>query len=229
MDAEYPLEIIPDHTFKRVMDIQGILYSQSVYVQRRSELPEEECVDPFGDVTEKALGEYLIGMSVNIMGTPHLAEYGYWIQKKPASNHWDGNDVDIKHYKDSYYKDENQTLIYICASELEGVNVPYERNFMDRKVFEKYKDIPGIFAEEKSFARTEDYKLTATFHHFHEPTYLNYFHAEIWLTHGDIKVKDLKPNPEWKEKLTKLFKEAIRARASLKCPNFVPILESEYK
>lgn len=232
----YPPALLPCTLFVKEISKLGRIYKSGMYyTQRRTECTEEECVDKFGNVTEKALGiewtdrDPIIGMSVNILGSPHLPEHGKWRQFGQGSKYWDGLDVDLNQYHDCYNYDDKRGAVYLNATILEGLPIPHEIKFADRVGYEKYKGIPGIYGE--NFSRDKSYLVTGYISHLHRPTFLNYWHAEIWLsyhnedTDGDnsnaqaILSKNLKEKPEWRKRLKGLFIECLRVNASANLPS----------
>ncbi len=225
----YPEALLPmagDNGYLPEITLSDIYPGQRYFTQRRACCPKEECVR-MGEVTFKALynenvpddkkGYDLIGFSVNMMGTPHIPEYGKWHQKNPASKPWDGNEVNITDYKKCYDWEENQAFVYLDAGLLEGLDFPFVRR-LERDTFEKYKDVPDIY--NRAFSRLTDYPIKGIIRHFHAPSFLNYWHAEIWIFDQYLKekVKYLKSNPEWKERIQRRFLESLRAHAIADLP-----------
>lgn len=236
----YPDELLPKLYFRDnpKIDLAKIYRGGCHYTQRRAACEESRCTDDQGEVTFAAMydtlredskrGDELIGFSVNMMGTPHLSEYGKWLQKNPGSKYWDGKDVDIKNYVGAYEFRENQAFVYLDAEAIESAKIPYEIQFADRDAYEKYGMVPGIY--EKDFSRSSRYSVEGIVRHFHAPTFLNYWHAEIWVTHpeNDIKSKNLKEKPEWKKVLQRKFLELLRASATTKMNRCDEIPPSAY-
>ena len=237
-ELAYPSALLPKTIYVREIDISTVYKSGKYFTQRRASCSAEECVDPFGQVTFKSLyrtdveekhqGEDLIGMSLNMMGSPHLPEYGKWIQMKSGSKYWDGKEVKIEEYADSYIWKEDQAAVHLDATSLEGLEIPYCIYFADRSNFEKFKNVPGVY--DKAFSRTTGYNVIGNLRHFHEPTFLNYWHVELWVYHkeNDYKSKNIKNNPDWKLKLQHSFLELVRANASIGLPEHDEIPPESY-
>lgn len=230
----YPVALIPNTAYKTDMKLENVLKNGNFYTQRRASCSKRECSDDNGNITEKAIGEIntITGMSVNLMGTPHIPEYGKWIQKDKARSYWDGKIVDVSGCVMTCEFDDNLVMLYLRASELEGMTFPYVRKFGDRTPFEKYANVAEIYG--KGFSRTVDYSMSGIIGHLHRPTNMNYWHAEIWITHKDIKTgervlfTEFKDHPEWKRKVSRMFKELIRSHASLTLPEHDVIPSSVY-
>lgn len=241
-DGVYPTALLPSTDYVEFIRLSDIYPTGQYYTQRRVTGRVEDHVDKFGNVMESALGvewndnDHITGMSVNMMGTPHLPEYGKWTQSNPASKHWDAKEVDFKKYAESCKFNRDQEFVYLNATNLEGITIPHKMYLANQEIHDLYKDVAGIYG--KQFASNYGYDVVGTIRHIHTPTFANYWHAEIWMTHlktGDdyqesetideygrmIKFKGLKEKPEWKQTVKHLFVASL-------LPNVLTELPSEY-
>lgn len=245
----YPAELLPSLDYIGFIRLLDIYPNGVYYTQRRVNGKLEDHLDKFGNVMESALGvewsdkDHITGLSVNMMGTPHLPEYGKWTQAKPASDHWDCKEVDFKDYEDKCKFDGNQEFVYLNASSLEGASIPHTMYLANREIYDIYKDVAGIY--KKQFASNYGYDVVGEIRHYHVPTFANYWHAEIWLTHvktdnegqdaesdGDyekmIKFRGLKEKPEWKKKVKNLFVTCMLSNTSASLPSNHSSIPSEH-
>lgn len=196
----YPLEILPSTNFVMKLDMDALMlkYSRLTIVRQ-----VEGVLDDFWEEVEgkevkvlstKVFSSSMYNLSMNLLGGLFLADkhLPFLPQGNEACGDWDGSDVNIDNFAGTNFYSETQPCFGICfyVNEVNGLFIPYRKQFKTQEGFNLYKDqvkvvanqleleieklIVGTFINSKQ--PTEVYARTTV---NHSPNRLNYWHTTL--------------------------------------------------
>ena len=174
-----PLEdIVPKSNFVEEIDISSLCNSQTLGFVRRSLKSKEDILDDVDEIRVDAIcSNYneIPGLSFNILGALFIIKDLEYTFKKKAVQKWDGLEVEINDYKAFIESTLNPIPIYFLSSDLIITKIPHEsvHNESIKELLKKIEDESKytILNGKVSFSLSTSVQ--------HEPTFLNYWHAEL--------------------------------------------------
>lgn len=155
--------------------------------------------------------EHLPHMSINLYGGLFQPEHVRFVQKKPASDPWDGtSDVSLDEYIVYVTENDRYTPVFYRASELFQNDVKTAVFFQDRNAYDAASawfskngySLPP-YEKDKSFIIDIEIRVK------HVPTNLNYWHTqmEVYPPHGEKELKD--DNAKWRKRIFNQIRDSI--------------------
>ncbi|WP_333876237.1 hypothetical protein, partial [Flavobacterium sp.] len=178
----------PKTKYKVEINFDDLTSSNSVYVLRRSELPQDETFHKFNDGSiilndDALLSERIPELSLNLMGGVFKLKHSAFVPIKNGSKVWTGGKIYLSEYFSDYKIDNQNGCIYINANQLHNKTVPYE-----------IESNPNLHKEIEKFIRTvgpngtnnvirnsppDSISLLGKIYFKHVPVNLNYWHIEL--------------------------------------------------
>lgn len=246
----YPQEILPSTDFVTKLDMDALMlkYSRLTIVRQ-----VEGVLDDFLEEVEgmevkvlspKVFSSSMYNLSMNLLGGLFLADkhLPFLPKGNEACGDWDGNGVNIDDFTGTDFYSETRPCfgIYFYANEVDGLFIPYRKQFKTQEEFNLYKDqvkvvanhleveieklIVGTFVNSKQpieiYARTEMN---------HSPNLLNYWHVTLdTYTPNSQQYLDSRSvsNPE--KKALKTLKNILVDKASINQIEIDTLSEGDY-
>lgn len=191
---EYPLELIPLPEYRRMINItSAINASYPLFVGRRMSGVVQDFVEIDDDLflipstLYDELCNQVPDMSMNMLTTISKVDYLKWQQVKPASDDWDGNEINVEEFKDFVsFVSPSYAIIY-KASNLHNIHIPYKKSFNSKNEYEAGKKYIDHVEEliDKNFQKGNEYDFTAISKLEHKPTNMNYWHVTLDVYESD--------------------------------------------
>jgi hypothetical protein len=231
---KYPFCIIPKSKYKREIHLLELMPTHSIGFVRRSKKNHEETFDENGILREDAiLPDEIHGFSMNMLGGKFKSTHIKFRVKKPASEHWTGEQIRFLKYYSCIEILNPAVPIFFLLADIQEEPFPYEIDIKSSKA----KELTNKKAEEiidklgrKPLINNNKLILRGCLKIKHTPNKLNYWHAEIWI----YDIED-KPIPKTKSEWTKSAAEyalndviAIKAVPFLKMSDYNAIEKKYY-
>lgn len=167
-------------------------------------------------------------MSMNMLTTISKTDYLKWQQIRPASNSWDGLEVNILDYKDCVSIVSPSFAIIYKAINLHQVNIPYKKSFNSREEYKKGKKYVDSVEEliDKNFQKSNKYSFTAVSRLEHKPTNMNYWHITLDIYEPD-KDSFVKNNKGYRQDICEYVVDTM-LKKNVRLQITEPILDEKY-
>ena len=160
---------------------------------------------------KKTCFAHLPHMSMNLYGGLFQPEHVRFVQKKPASDLWDGNsDISLDEYIGYVTENDRYKPVFYRASELCQKDVKTAVSFQERSAYDAAS--AWFSASGYSLPTYEKGKfldIDTEIRVKHVPTKLNYWHTqmEVYPPHGEKELKD--DNAKWRERIFNQIRDSI--------------------
>lgn len=224
--SDFPKSIIPKENFVLLMDMDNLLEHESIFVLRRSDRNYEDTFNDLGILRDEALSPREVpNLSINLLGGFFKPEHTKYRIINRGMQKW-GNykSINISEYLEDFEIIENYTPIFIEANNINEVEVPYTQH-VNKDITKEVEKFFSIMP--KPSISGGKYHLQGKTKLVHDPTNLNYWHAELRLENfkGDeIKYKKSAYISEFCEKV---ISDIICANAYPSIDN-IPSIPEEY-
>jgi hypothetical protein len=217
---DYPQNILPSPTYKKILDFDNVLQFHNVFLLRRAEVSFEEAFFKLGDsyiLKDDAIDYRRIpNLSTNLLGGGFKPNHSIFRVTRDtlAEKKWDGANVYLSEHLNSYTKVEGGCVVYLKANNIHNVDFPYnlDSNPVFHKEIEKFKNIFNDKIEENILG--QKIKLLGSTKIVHDPINLNYWHVELKLM--DYSGSELKnANSKKHEQIAKHAKDNLIKMNSL--------------
>lgn len=218
---KYPYEVVPKATYKELLEFKVLKHDYpNMLVLRMVKGRKEDYYDASSnnkELTDRIFQGSIQNLSMNLLGGKFEIKHHSFLPKNNGASNWDGNNIKLSQYKDSYI-DENPAF-YICfnVEEIDGKTYPFpnpfntqeERDSMEKEATATLnKHGLNIDQEivEKFRSPRDNVNIQVLMKLNHHPTMLNYWHITLDTTRPD--------NPEYImpcEKLNSRDKRQMKA------------------
>ena len=222
---DYPKEILPKKGFAMPFPLHELSKTYGDYLLcYRIDGCVEDNLEPgtFGgqQKLKKTCFEHLPHMSMNLHGGLFLPEHVRFVQKKPASDRWDGvSDISLEEYTVHVTENERYVPVFYRASELCQNGIKTLISFQDKSA---YDAASKLFSESSSpfppYEKDKYFEVTIEIRVEHVPTNLNYWHTqmEVYPPQGKKGLKDA--NATWRERIFNQIRDSILCYRYAKSP-----------
>ena len=221
-DSSYPKEILPTSKYVIKIDIDDLLGKVSDFLvcRRIKGSLEENTVTFNGKVRLKveALGK-IPNLSTNLLGAKFQADQH--IAFSPTGDarcDWDGKNIDLAKFKDSFQVVENCTYVAYHGDALHNIPVPYRKNL--NKDDKNKLASRGINLD--NFITKGEAELTGTIKLEHKPTMLNYWHIVMDIYPYDSPDPIKKDDAAWQKNMVDFVVQKILAVKFEAAPEYIP-------
>lgn len=220
---KYPYSILPKTSFKIEMNFDDLIENHSIFVLRRSDLPENETFHTFKDGSiilndDSIENKRVPDLSLNLMGGIFKKSHSIYIAIKEGIKPWKGEKVYLSEQILNYEINDSFGSIFINANELHNKSIPYNipSNINLHKEIKKFEGVLGISENIISNTPPDKIKLKGRIYFKHDPLKLNYWHIEMKIE--DFKNITLKKvgNSSNERFVEELFNNWIKINS---CPN----------
>lgn len=224
--SDYPSRILPRKEFVKQIGRETLKAIDPV-LQRKCDVPIEECCvnGDLNHVTVAAFGQRgLAKMSVNLLGGEFIVGDENWHQNLGRTASWDGKDVALKNYEGRYEFKKAHASVYFRFETADELKWPFPRKFPNLQEFKKNVSavIEGM-KDEKDFSSANEYMLQAHAECHHDPTFLNYWHAEIRsFIDNERREEVLNDSSRYKQALLNGMIDRLRSKSTLRVPETIP-------
>lgn len=198
---KYPYEVVPKATYKKRLVFKALRSDHpNMFVLRMVKGRKEDYYDESSDnqeLTDRIFQGTIQNLSMNLLGGKFKIEhYSFRPKNDGASDEWNGGDVDLSLYKDSYI-DETPSF-YVCfnADDIDGTTYPFPIKFSNQDERDSMeKKASAIFDEREiqidqdvvdKFVSSEDkVNVQVLMQLVHRPNNLNYWHVTLDTTRPD--------------------------------------------
>lgn len=185
-ELDYPNCILPKKSLKIQINFDDLINSHSIFVMRRSDLPENETFHTFNDGTivlndDAIENKRVPNLSLNLMGGFFEVIHSIYVPINDGSTRWKGEKIYLYEHLNDYKTDVTNGVIFINANELHNKKIPYSvpTNTNLHKEIRKFEKIVGISQNIVSNEAPNDIELKGTIFFKHDPVKLNYWHVEL--------------------------------------------------
>lgn len=220
----YPYEILPKEKFKLKIDFNELVSSSTIYVLRRSEVPQSETFHFFNDgsflLNEDALDlKRIPNLSLNIMGARFETKHSKFIAINAGADKWTGGHVHLSKFLKNYKIDDTKGTIFINANELHDKTLPYNlsSNVQLHKEIEKFKALFGTNIV--SNIPPNDIELLGKIQFVHDPVILNYWHVVLEIKNYKETTLEKAKNAPDKKFVEVIFNDWIKVNSYPQLPN----------
>lgn len=196
-ELDYPDCILPKKSLKIEINFDDIVNNHSIFVLRRSDLPENETFHTFNDGTillnDDAIDNKRIpNLSLNLMGGLFLNNHSVYVPINDGSKRWQGERIYLFEHLNDYKIDNINGLIFIDANNLHNKTIPYNipSNANLHKEIRKFEKTVGISENIIKNTPPDNIELKGKIYFKHDPVKLNYWHVELIIE--DFKNSQLK-------------------------------------
>ena len=210
---DYPKEILPLDFFRRKINFDSPIFSEmkEFFVCRKISKPIEKYFFDDGrprkiiDI-DTCLGKHLIGLSMNLMGTPFKESYLPYRCFGTAGKDWQGEYIAL----DDYIDDTDEHIgfpLYYSSKSIHRRKIPYEHAVGNKaeldSISNSVKDIACLVVKKYPIDIAVEYELFIR----HRPVNFNYWHVQM-----EIKVAtdpDSKTFDKHKGWLMKMYRHSV--------------------
>lgn len=179
---EYPQEILPSKRFVCPFPLFALVEKMGDYevcYRLNGSVDANKDVDGLGGKTvlKEECFEHIAHLSMNLLGGLFRPEYVCFVQKKPGSEPWCGEDIKFEEYTPCVNEKNDAVPIFYLASKINQNNLTVTARFNDSQSYKKFKEIVGgtwpEFHEGISIEITSEVRIE------HVPSNLNYWHLQM--------------------------------------------------
>lgn len=231
----YPFCILPNTSFKVEIDFNALISNHSIFVLRRSDLPQNETFHTFnnGDfiLNDDAIDNKRIpNLSVNLMGGFFKTIHSNFVPINNGTTGWKGEKVYLFEHLNDFRIDDINGTIFLNVNELHNKTIPYNLPSNDNlhKEIRKFEKTVGISNNIVSNVPPNEIELKGKIHFRHDPVNLNYWHVEMNIV--DFKNVVLKKvgNSSTERFVEQLFNDWISVNSFPNINSFEKINKSYY-
>ena len=231
----YPFCILPNTSFKVEIDFNALISNHTIFVLRRSDLPQNETFHTFnnGDVilNDDAIDNKRIpNVSLNLLGVFFKTIHSIFVPINNGSIGWKGEKVYLFEHLNNFKIDDINGAIFINANELHNKTIPYNLPSNDNlhKEIRKFEKTVGISDNIVSNVPPNEIELKGKIYFRHDPVNLNYWHVEMNIV--DFKNVVLKKvgNSSTERFVEQLFNDWISVNSFPDMNSFEKINKSYY-
>ena len=184
----YPIGLVPLPEYLQMIDLPSIIdASCPLFVGRRMDGYPQGFVEIDDDLylipneISQTLTAHVPDMSMNMLTNISRVDDLKWQQIKPASDSWEGNEVNVDDFRDCVSKVSPSYAIIYKASNLHNINIPYKKSFNSMKEYQEGKKYVDNVEKliDKNFQKSNEYDFTAISKLEHKPTNMNYWHVTL--------------------------------------------------
>ena len=184
--VDYPEEILPSGFFVRKINFDSKLVKRlgEFFVCRRIERPIEDYLYDDGrrkkvlNVAE-CLGKNLIGLSMNLMGTPFKENHLPYRAVNEGNKDWDGRRVLLDDFSGHTDNKGYGYPLYYSSKSIHRQRIPYTHVIKNRdelnSISQNVKSVAGLVAKKYPINANVEYELFIK----HCPKNLNYWHVQM--------------------------------------------------
>ena len=207
---QYSFKLIPYKGLQIEADVDVLLKTSDFSLARRCDNEISDLVAcgntyiiPYEPAFLENIYKQIPQMSLTYVDDTESIESASYRLHKPASDDWQGDNVDFDKLEKTIEKKEPCFQLVYNAQNFHNVQIPYSRKFEKAKDAVKY-GLSELFSKGKQpFSREAPYKTNATLKLKHSPTLLNYRHFVLRIYDGKSELvekissyKDATGNPK---------------------------------
>ncbi|MDE7402178.1 MAG: hypothetical protein K2M87_02060 [Muribaculaceae bacterium] len=228
----YPPELLPKENYSLRLNLTRAISREGFVLVSRS-VSAHDVHTLHGGTVEldpDAFDEGLAHLSLNLMGGELKEHHLRFRAKKPATDDWKGESVDINEYSSSYIDNGPDVPVYYSSADLHNQVYPFQLNFGDKEkgAFNAYKDFANdAELAKKCFGKNGinlgDKKYCVVL--VHKPNKLNYWHFQLEVDLVPSPGKGYLQNPKsWREKVFNHLLNEILVSKFIVDPAIIPTI-----